>query len=164
MGRPDGLSRRRRWIRWRSLMVYLLVYQRSTFFPLSQLMIHGVILASHGDALHWGLDKFDAIDFAQEVWSFVALGLQLQELYITPTKMTDEAWDILAEGLQWARKEADILRDSHWAFGDPTERENYCVASWQPVAARGFILMHNPTGGRQLTKEFQLNSVLELPA
>ena len=37
--------------------------KRSTFFPLSQLMIHGVIVASHGDALHWGLNKFDRVDF-----------------------------------------------------------------------------------------------------
>lgn len=53
------------------MVVYILVVQRSTFFPLSQLMIHGVIVASHGDALHWGLNKFDAVDFTQEVWSFV---------------------------------------------------------------------------------------------
>ena len=37
-------------------------------------MIHGVIVASHGDALHWGLNKFDAVDFTQEVWSFVVPG------------------------------------------------------------------------------------------
>ena len=53
------------------MVVYILVAQRSTFFPLSQLMIHGVIVASHGDALHWGLSKFDLVDFTQEVWSFV---------------------------------------------------------------------------------------------
>ena len=82
--------------------------RRSNLFPISQLMIHGVIVASHGDALHWGLDTFDAVDFTQEVWSFVALGLQLQELYVAPRHMTDEAWDILAEGLQWARREAVI--------------------------------------------------------
>ena len=56
------------------MVVYILVVKRSTFFPLSQLMIHGVIVASHGDALHWGLNKFDAVDFTQEVWSFVVPG------------------------------------------------------------------------------------------
>eukprot|EP00971_Amphidinium_carterae_P044794 880955-Amphidinium_carterae.1 len=44
---PDGLSRRQRWIRWRNLVVQVLVVSRSHFFPLSQLMIHGVIVASH---------------------------------------------------------------------------------------------------------------------
>ncbi|CAJ1332842.1 unnamed protein product, partial [Effrenium voratum] len=74
----DGLTGRQRWIRWRAMVVYILVVRRSVWFPLSQLMIHGVIVASHGDALHWGLDKFDPVDFAQEVWSFVGMGLQLQ--------------------------------------------------------------------------------------
>eukprot|EP00927_Polykrikos_kofoidii_P026561 TRINITY_DN23625_c0_g1_i1.p1 TRINITY_DN23625_c0_g1~~TRINITY_DN23625_c0_g1_i1.p1 ORF type:complete len:870 (-),score=114.77 TRINITY_DN23625_c0_g1_i1:65-2674(-) len=161
--RPDGLSKRQRWIRWRNLILYMLVVERSTFFPLSQMMIHGVVLASHGDALHWGLNEFDAIDFAQEVWSFVALGLQLQELYIAPRYMTSYAWDILAEGLQWARREADILRDSHWAFGDPSERQVYAVASWDVAMARGFIFLHNPTGVGQVSEEFSAELTLELP-
>ena len=142
----DGLTGRQRWIRWRSMVVYILVVRRSTFFPLSQLMIHGVVVASHGDALHWGLDKFDSVDFAQEVWSFVALGLQLQELYVAPRHMTTEAWDILAEALKWSRREAAILRDSHWAFGDVTKYKIYCVASWDVSGMRGYMLLHNPSG------------------
>merc|ERR1719401_2808552 len=159
----DGLTRRQRWCRWRNVIVYVLVVLRSSFFPISQLMIHGVIVASHGDALHWGLDKFDPIDFAQEVWSFVALGLQLQELYVAPRHMTDEAWDIMAEGLRWARTEAAVLRDSHWAFGDPTSREVYCVASWDVNARRDFVFLHNPTGRGARSQEFSLADVLELP-
>jgi len=159
----DGLSRRQRWIRWRNLIIYVLVVTRSHFFPISQLMIHGVVLASHGDALHWGLDTFDAIDFEQEVWSFVALGLQLQELYVAPRHMTAQAWDMLAEGLQWSRREAAVLRDSHWSFGDPTEREVYCVASWDVETARGFLFIHNPIGVSQLSMLFLMAEVLELP-
>jgi len=126
-------------------------------------MIHGVVLASHGDALHWGLDVFDIIDFQQEVWSFVALGLQLQELYVAPRHMTAQAWDFLAEGLQWARREASVLRDSHWAFGDPTEREVYCTAAWDITVSRGFIFIHNPLGIPQVSQGFSLANVLELP-
>jgi len=163
-GLGDGLSRRQRWIRWRAMIVYVLVVTRSHFFPLSQLMIHGVIVASHGDALHWGLDKFDRIDFTQEVWSFLALGLQLQELYVAPRFMTAETWDILAEGLQWARREAHVLRDSHWAFGDPASRDVYCVASWDVASARGFVLLHNPTGTVQMSSIFKFTDVLELPS
>jgi hypothetical protein len=160
----DGLSRRQRWIRWRNLITYVLVVRRSHFFPLSQLMIHGVVLASHGDALFWGLDRFDDVDFAQEVWSFVALGLQLQELYVAPQRMTNTSWDILAEGLQWSRREAGVLLDSHWAFGDPTDRQVYCVASWSVAEAKGFVFLHNPTGVPQGTPPFGLAPVLELPA
>merc|ERR1740121_3074248 len=126
----DGLTRRQRWIRWRNMVVFVLVVLRSQFFPLSQLMIHGVIVASHGDAFSWGLDKYHPVDFAQEVWSFVGLGLQLQELYVAPRLMNKEAWDLLAEGLRWSRREASVLRDSHWSFGDPNQLEVYCTSAW----------------------------------
>merc|ERR1712217_281714 len=98
-----------------------------------------------------------------EVWTFVAMGLQLQELYVAPRYMTGEAWDSLAEGLQWARREAAVLRDSHWAFGDPTFREVYCIASWDVVTERGFVFLHNPKGIKQDANPFLLSSVLELP-
>ncbi|CAK9038289.1 unnamed protein product, partial [Durusdinium trenchii] len=159
----DGLTGRQRWIRWRAMVVYILVVKRSTFFPLSQLMIHGVIVASHGDALHWGLSRYDRVDFTQEVWSFVAMGLQLQELYVAPRHMTPEAWDILAEALRWSRQHAAILRDSHWAFGDVSRYEVYCIASWDVQEAKGFLLFHNPQGLSSQSAPFSLDEVLELP-
>ena len=54
------------------------------------------------------------------------MGLQLQELYVAPRHMTSKAWDILAEGLKWSRRNAEVLRDSHWAFGDVSNQEVYC--------------------------------------
>jgi len=158
------LSKRQRWINWRNLMIFALVVCRSTFFPISQLMIHGVVLASHGDALHYRLNEFHPVDFAQEVWSFVGLGLQLQELYVAPRYMTADAWDILAEGLLWSRGEASVLRDTHWAFGDPSDHEVYCFASWDIVGARGFVFLHNPGGFAKESGSFYLADVLELPS
>ena len=48
-----------------------------------------------------------------------------QQGILTEPHMTPLAWDILAEGLRWARQHANILRDSHWAFGDVANREVY---------------------------------------
>merc|ERR1711862_584989 len=83
--------------------------------------------------------------------------------YVAPRYMTAQAWDILAEGLQWARRHASILLDSHWSFGDPTERQVYCVSSWSIEALHGFVFLHNPTGFAQVTQEFGMSDVLELP-
>lgn len=163
-GGDDGLTRRQRWIRWRSSVVYLNVVRYSRFFPISQLMIHGVIVASHGDALHWGLNEYNDVDFAQEVWSFVGLGLQLQELYIAPRYMNPQAWDLLSEGLTWARREVAVLRDSHWAFGNPSRAEVYATAAWSVEDGRGFLFMHNPSGNAQDSISFSLAEALELPA
>jgi len=159
----DGLSQRQKWIRWRAEKVQEHIVQQSSFFPLSQLMIHGVVLAGHGDALYAGLGDATDVEFAQEVWSFVGLGLQLQELYISPKRMTKSLWALLAEGLAWARANAKILLDSHWAFGDVAKRTVFCTASWDVDEGRGFLLVQNPQSSIQNSERISLASALELP-
>eukprot|EP00747_Dinoflagellata_sp_TGD_P201441 gnl/TRDRNA2_/TRDRNA2_74926_c0_seq1.p1 gnl/TRDRNA2_/TRDRNA2_74926_c0~~gnl/TRDRNA2_/TRDRNA2_74926_c0_seq1.p1 ORF type:complete len:563 (+),score=86.76 gnl/TRDRNA2_/TRDRNA2_74926_c0_seq1:148-1689(+) len=162
-GLDKGLSRRQAWIKWRNTVLFELVVQRSPFFPISQMMIHGVVLGSHGEALMRRLDTFIPFEFEQEVWSFLGLGLQLQELYVAPTHMTRESWDILAKGLRWARREAAVLRDGHWAFGNPAMSDIYCTASWDVASARGFMFLHNPRTKGRASQPFKLADVLELP-
>jgi hypothetical protein len=159
----DGLSQRQKWIRWRAEKVQEHVVKQSAFFPLSQLMIHGVVLAGHGEALYAGLGQATDVEFTQEVWSFLGLGLQLQELYISPQRMTPSTWALLAEGLNWARANAKVLLDTHWAFGDVSRREVFCAASWDPQEGRGFLLLQNPQGQTQDSQAFSLGAVLELP-
>ena len=50
----DGLTGRQRWIRWRSMVVYMWSHAVN-LFPSVPAHDHGVVVASHGDALHWGL-------------------------------------------------------------------------------------------------------------
>jgi len=159
----DGLSQRQKWIRWRAEKVQEHVVKQSSFFPLSQLMIHGVVLAGHGDALYAGLGQASDVEFTQEDWSFLGLGLQLQELYISPKRMTRSTWGLLAEGLAWARKNANLLLDTHWAFGDVSKKKVFCTASWDPKQGRGFVLLQNPLGAKQDSAPFALTTVLELP-
>jgi len=163
--RPDGLSQRQKWIRWRAQKVQEHIVTNSEFFPLSQLMIHGVVLAGHGDALYARLGP-TAVEreFAQEVWSFVGLGLQLQEMYVSAKHMTAQNWETLAEGLNWARANAHVLLDSHWAFGQVSRREVFCVASWQPEEGRGYVLLQNARAEQQPSHSFTLAGVLQLPS
>lgn len=160
----DGLSYRQKWIRWRAEKVQEHIVKQSSFFPLSQLMIHGVVLAGHGEGIQKGLGSATDIEFGQEVWSFLGLGLQLQELYISPDRMRPSLWAILAEGLKWARPNAQILLDSHWAFGDVTRRQVFCTAAWDNLAGHGFVLIQNPTGSTKTSQQFSLKEVLELPS
>jgi hypothetical protein len=76
----QGLSARQNWMVWRESRVHENVVQRASWFPLAQLMIHGVVLGSHGEALYRNLEKHEPLDFAQDIWSFVGMGMQLQEL------------------------------------------------------------------------------------
>ena len=54
-----------------------------------------------------------------EARSYFANGTSLQELYLTPSMMTPEAWDDVADAAKWAHANADVLVDSHWVGGDP---------------------------------------------
>ena len=57
--------------------------------------------------------------------------------------MTDELWDILAEGAKWARANEDVLVGAHWVGGDPGKAQVYGVAAWRPIKAT--LMLRNPS-------------------
>mmetsp|Transcript_12225 Transcript_12225/g.30546 ORF Transcript_12225/g.30546 Transcript_12225/m.30546 type:complete len:314 (-) Transcript_12225:2-943(-) len=160
-----GATNRQRWQVFRECVVYHLVAQRAYLFPLSALMIHGVVLGSHGEAGHLGLNQATELDFQQEVWSFVAMGFQLQELYVSPPLMTDWRWDTLAAALRWAASNHELLLDSHWALpatcleADP-ELMPHGTAAWNHT--HGVIFLRNPRPAQQGTSSFRLQDLLEM--
>ena len=101
-------------------------------------MLHGIIYAQH--AVH--LDTDPGHDFANEVHSYFATGTDLQEMYITPSLLTDADWNTLAEAANWSRANADVLRDTHWIGGDPGRLDVYGWAAWSP--SKSFITLRNP--------------------
>lgn len=117
----SGLSRRQTWQLYRECMVHESIVKRAQLFPISRLMVHGVVLATHGDAMYKGLNSLsssekDKNDWLQEVWSLAAMGFQLQELYISHQLLEPWSWALLAEALSWAKKHWEILEDAHWAI------------------------------------------------
>jgi hypothetical protein len=53
-------------------------------------------------------------DFTNEVHDYFGTGTQLQELYISPSLLTERNWDVLAEAAKWSRRNAEVLKDTHW--------------------------------------------------
>lgn len=153
-GNDDDLagvgSNRERWITYRDAQTYHNVVVRSPLFPLNSLMLHGIIYARYNDRLN----TTEGYDFADEVHSYFGSGAQLQELYITPSLLSDDDWDVLAESARWARANADVLRDSHWIGGAPDRLDVYGWAAWSPVKA--IITLRNPDSRVQ-------DFVLDLP-
>jgi len=99
-------------------------------------------------------------DFPDEVHSYFGTGTQLQEMYITPSLLSAQDWDVLAEAAKWSRANAEILKDTHWIGGDPARLEVYGWAAW--TAEKAIITLRNPSDKPQ---EFTatLASLLELP-
>jgi hypothetical protein len=134
---------RQRWITYRDGDTYGGVVRQGTLYPLNSLMLHGIIYARHAH----GLNTDPAGDFTAEVRDYFGTGTQLQEMYVTPSLLTPENWDALAEAAQWSRRNADALVDTHWIGGDPWRLEPYGWAAWSP--AKATLVLRNPKDAPQ---------------
>jgi hypothetical protein len=148
---------RQRWITFRDSQIYRWVVEDGPLFPMNSLMLHGLIFARYAERL--GSDPHH--DFPDEVHSYFGTGTQLQEMYITPSLLSPDNWDVLAEAAKWSRNNAQTLKDSHWIGGDPARLEVYGWAAWSPEKA--IVTLRNPND-RPQDFTANLSALLELPA
>ena len=130
---------REKWITYRDADTYEHIVTAGPLYPLNSLMLHGLIYARYAKNL--GTDPGN--DFTAEVHDYFGTGTQLQEMYITPSLLTKENWDTLAEAAKWSRQNAEVLRDTHWVGGDPGKLQVYGWASWSPNKA--ILVLRNPS-------------------
>jgi len=150
-------SSRQRWITYRDADTYQHVVRAGGLFPLNSLMLHGMIYARQAH----NLTTDPGNDFSSEVRSYFGTGTQLQEMYITPSLLSPENWDTIAECARWSRANAGTLVDTHWVGGDPLRLEPYGWASWSP--RKGILTLRNPANVTQ-SIAIDVERVLELPA
>jgi hypothetical protein len=150
-------SRRQRWITYRDADTYKGIVQKGPLYPLSSLMLHGLIYAKSAK----GLDTDPQDDFTAEVHDYFGTGTDLQEMYITPSLLSQKNWDVLADAAKWSRANADVLFDTHWVGGDPAKFEVYGWASWTP--AKGILVLRNP-GDQPAKFTLDIAKAFELPA
>ena len=150
-------SNRQRWITYRDSQTYRWVVEEGPLFPMNSLMLHGMIFARDAERL----SDNPGHDFADEVHSYFGTGTQLQEMYITPSLLSAQDWDVLAEAAKWSRANAVTLKDAHWIGGDPAKLEVYGWAALSPQKA--IVTLRNPSDHAQdFTAD--LATLLELPA
>ncbi|CAE7856057.1 unnamed protein product, partial [Symbiodinium sp. KB8] len=145
---------RERWITYRDAMVYANVVTQSPLFPLSSLMVHGIVFAK--DA--WDLNQLEGSGpgmsnepFKHEVRSAFGSGVMLQELYVTPSLLNRENWDDVAEAAKWASDRIQTLADVQWFGGDPSKGEVYGWAAWHGSTQKtsAILTLRNPSPQRQ---------------
>ncbi|MBD8872941.1 enterotoxin [Rhodanobacter sp. DHB23] len=147
---------REQWITYRDQQTYQNIVLKGPLFPIDSLMLHGIIYAQKNPRL----DTDPGHDFANEVRSYFATGTELQEMYITPSLLTPQDWDMLAEGAKWSRANAGVLRDNHWIGGDPGRLDVYGWAAWSPKKA--IVTFRNPDDKPQIAV-VDLQRQLQLP-
>lgn len=139
-------------VTYRDLESYNITYW-NPMMPLNSLMVHGIGQGvsyqgksySH-DANGNPLDMNDPANlqnFREEVRNYFAEGFNLQELYITPSLMTEGCWDVLAEASNWGHANHDVLMDAHFVGGNPANDQVYGVASWNQT--KGILMIRNPS-------------------
>jgi hypothetical protein len=149
-------SWREQWITYRDAQTYQNVVRAGPLFPLNSLMLHGLIFARQAEHL----DSDPGNDFENEVHSYFGSGTQLQELYVSHALLSKENWDVLAEAANWSRRNADVLRDTHWVGGDPGKLEVYGWAAWS--RAKAILTLRNPSDQRQ-SISIDVGRALEMP-
>jgi len=132
-------SWRQKWITYRDGDTFHGIVERGPLYPLNSLMLHGLIYAKQ--AFHLNTDPDG--DFRSEIHDYFGTGTQLQEMYITPSLLTKQNWDELAEAANWSYANRDVLADTHWVGGDPNNLEVYGWASWSPRKA--ILTLRNPS-------------------
>ncbi|MGA2244904.1 MAG: enterotoxin [Verrucomicrobiota bacterium] len=153
---PGDAPERERWISYKDNDVYDEVVSRSDLYPLNSLMLHGIIYAHKAHGLNYDTNNI----FRSEVRAMFGNGTQLQEMYITPSLLTPENWDTLAEAAKWSRANADTLVDTHWVGGRPADLEVYGWAAWSPK--KGILTLRNPAA-RMQTINIDPAKAFELP-
>lgn len=150
-------SHRNMWITFRDANIYTNNVAVSPLFPINSLMTHGVIYTKRAK----NLTESGGIDLINEIWSGFGSGTQMQEIYVSPSLLTQEEWDTLAAAAKWARANNDTLVDTHWVGGDPTQLQVYGWAAWSP--AKGIVTLRNPASVPQ-TWSLEASAAFELPA
>lgn len=147
---------RERWITYRDGDTYDEIVKAGKLYPLNSLMLHGIVFAQK--APHLSTDPGG--DFTNEVHSYFGTGTQLQEMYITPSLLTEADWNVLAETAKWSRSNATTLVDTHWIGGDPRWLQVYGWGAWSPQKA--ILTLRNPSTQAQ---EFTVDvaQAFELP-
>lgn len=160
-GEDTGLagvgSKRQQWITFRDAETYNNIVKRGALYPLNSLMYHGICISDNGTP---GTLEMSDKSIEDEIWSFFATGTSLQEMYINPHKLNKANWDCLAKAILWAKKNENIMVDTHWIGGSPSDIQVYGFASWSPQKA--ILSLRNPSSEKQIFN-VNVNDVFDLP-
>lgn len=134
-----SISRRDRAITYRDFVLFDDLCKQEFWFPIANLMTHGVI---KGELELLG-EKDEPLDkFTDDALLYLARGISMWELYISPDLLTDSEWDSLAAAIRWAKDRFQILHLTEMVGGNPGELKPYGYVHFQ--GKRGIVATRNP--------------------
>jgi hypothetical protein len=134
-----SISRRDAAITYRDYVLFDDLKKNNFWFPLANLMTHGII---KGHLQKLGGEEEPLDKFIDNALLYFARGVAMWELYISPDLLTEGEWNALAKSIRWAKDRFDILRFTEVIGGDPGERLAYGYAHFS--GEKGIIAVRNP--------------------
>lgn len=126
-------------ITYRDLVLYEDFGIHKYWFPLANLMTHGII---KGHLQKLGGENEPLDKFTNSVMFYFARGVTMYELYISPNLLSDGEWEALGRSIRWAKDRFEILKQTEMIGGDPGKRDAYGYVHFK--GKRGIVAARNP--------------------
>lgn len=125
---------------YRDIVLYEDFRIKDLWFPMANMMTHGIIKGSL-ERLGGEDDPLDK--FTDDVVLYLARGVSMWELYVTPDLLTEGEWNALAQSIKWAKDRFPILAQTEMVGGNPRRREPYAFVHFK--GNRGIVAARNPS-------------------
>ena len=142
-----SISKRDSAITYRDFVLYDDFRNKDLWFPVSNLMTHGII-KGHLQKLGGESEPIDK--FTDNALLYFARGVAMWELYISPDMLTEAEWYAMGQSMKWARENFDVLVNGEMVGGDPVKRETYGYVHFK--GKKGVIAARNPYIEKQSLK------------
>ena len=173
-GQAGSGSPQQGYVNYRDSQTYRNLAVENPLFPVTGAMVHGIIFSDRASRVRADHDLSKASvrdEVSQDIRSYFALGLGLQELYVRHTLVAPDLpgaewfWDTMAANASWSRANFHLLTDVHWVGGDPANGQVYGTAAWSAAKGtpEGMLMLRNPTAEAQ-TFLVDPGAAFELPA
>ncbi len=134
-----SLSPRDAAITYRDSVLYDDFRAQDLWFPIANLMTHGII---KGRLQMLGGEEEPLEKFADETVMYVARGVSMYEMYVSPDLLSEGEWTAMAGALRWARDRFPLLRHTEMVGGDPRRGEAYGYV--HADGSRAIVAVRNP--------------------
>src|SRR5699024_181599 len=125
---------------YKDLVLYNDFHHLDQWFPLSNLMTHGII---KGRLNEIG-GKDDPLNkFTDDAMFYFGRGVTMYELYISPDLLNPGEWNALSKSLKWAEDRFSIINNNTYMIGgQPAKGETYGYVHYKDN--QGVIAVRNP--------------------
>jgi len=113
--------------------------------PISALSTHGII---HGRRNRLGGPAETLAQWGDYVVWYYGRGVMLKEVYLTPSLLTPEWWEVLGRATQWAVANAPTMIHTRMVGAEPHSGGVYGYVHWSE--AKGILALRNPSPPSQV--------------